>query len=153
MIRVQVLTIGRVQGSDDYLLVLREVDGERLLPITIGEFEARAIERAARGVVPARPGTHDLLAAVVQRLGGVLERAIIHDLRDETFFCQLELQGGRGLLEGDCRTSDAVALALRSDSPVYATEDVLHKAAVLPRQQVEEPAPEDADEDGSTESE
>ena len=149
MIRVQVLTIGRVQGSDDYLLVLREVDGERLLPITIGEFEARAIERAARGVTPARPGTHDLLTAVVQRLGGVLERAIIHDLRDETFFCQLELQGGRGLLEVDCRTSDAVALALRSDSPVYATEDVLRKAAVLPRQELADSTQEDADEDGT----
>ncbi len=131
---MELLQVSRLQGSEECLLVLREVDGERLLPITIGEFEAKAIARAANHVAQARPSTHDLLAAVVLRLRAKLERVVIHDLRDETFFCQLELTGERGLLEVDCRTSDAVALALRLESPVFATEEVIKKAAVLPRQ-------------------
>jgi bifunctional DNase/RNase len=116
--------------------VLSEQDGERLLPITVGEFEAKAIVRAANRIPQARPSTHDLLAAVVSRLRARLERVVIHDLRDETFFCQLELVGEVGLLEVDCRTSDAVALALRLDSPIYAMPEVLAKAGVLPRQRV-----------------
>ena len=134
MIRMELLQVSRLQGSEECLLVLREVDGERLLPITIGEFEAKAIARAANHVPQPRPSTHDLLATVVLRLRAKLDRVVIHDLRDETFFCQLELTGERGLLEIDCRTSDAVALAMRLESPVFATEDVIKKAAVLPRQ-------------------
>lgn len=134
MIRLEVLQVSRLQGSDECLLVLRERDGERLLPITIGQFEAHAIAQAAHRVTTARPLTHDLLAMVVSRLRATLERVVIHDLRDETFYCQLELSGERGLLEIDCRTSDAVALALRTDSPIFATEEVVKGAAVPPRQ-------------------
>jgi bifunctional DNase/RNase len=133
LVRLKVLQVSKLQGSDECLLVLGEQDGDRLLPITIGEFEARAIVRAANHIPQPRPSTHDLLATVVSRLRARLERVVIHDLRDETFFCQLELVGDRGLLEVDCRTSDAVALALRLDSPIYATQEVLDKAAVLPR--------------------
>ncbi len=130
---MEVLSVSKYKGSDDYVLILRERGGERLLPIVIGEPEAHAIARAANGIVQPRPSTHDLLATVVHRLGARLERILIHDLRDETFFCQLELVGDRGLLEIDCRTSDAVALALRTSSPVFATEEILSQAAVLPR--------------------
>lgn len=132
MIQLDVLSVSKYQGSEDYVLVLREHDGQRLLPIVIGEPEAHAIARAANGMFPARPATHDLLAGVIGRLGARLERILIHDLRDETFFCQLELKGERGLLEIDCRTSDGVAVALRTSSPIFATEEVVGQAAVLP---------------------
>lgn len=132
MIQLDVLSVSKYQGSDDYVLVLREHDGQRLLPIVIGEPEAHAIARAANGLLAARPSTHDLLASVIGRLGAQLERILIHDLRNETFFCQLELKGERGLLEIDCRTSDAVAVALRTTSPIFATEEVIGQAAVMP---------------------
>jgi bifunctional DNase/RNase len=137
VVRLDVLQVSKLQGSEECLLVLREHGGERLLPITIGQFEAHAIAQAANRVAGLRPSTHDLLAVVVGRLRAALERVVIHDLRDETFYCQLELRGDRGLLEIDCRTSDAVALALRTDSPVFATEEVLARAAVLPRQRAD----------------
>ena len=132
MVQLDVLSVTKYQSTEDYVLVLREHDGKRLLPIVIGEPEAHAIARAANGVYPSRPSTHDLLASVIQRLGARLERILIHDLRDETFFCQLELMGEHGLLEIDCRTSDAVAVALRTTSPIYATDEVVVQAAVLP---------------------
>jgi len=134
MVRMEILHISALQENRDYLLVLRERDGRRLLPITIGGVEARAIAHAAHGEPVRRPSTHDLLATVIGRLGGRLARVVIHDLREETFYCQLELDGDRGVLEVDCRTSDAVALAVRTDSPIFATEEVLDRAAVLPRQ-------------------
>ena len=133
MIRLDVLQVSRLQGGDECLLVLRERGGERLLPITIGPYEAHAIAAARVQAAGARPSTHDLLATVVRRLRATLQRVLIHDLRDETFFCQLELSTDHGLLEIDCRMSDAVALALRTDSAIFATEEVVAEAAVLPR--------------------
>jgi bifunctional DNase/RNase len=133
VIRLDVLQVSRLQGTDECLLVLRERDGERLLPITIGPYEAHAIAAAHARAAGSRPLTHDLLAAVIGRLRASLQRVLIHDLRDDTFYCQLELSGDHGLLEIDCRTSDAVALALRTESPIFATEEVLERAAVLPR--------------------
>lgn len=132
VIQLDVLSVSKYNASEDYVLILREHDGQRLLPIVIGEPEAHAIARAANGLYQARPSTHDLLASVISRLGAHLERIVIHDLRDETFFCQLELKGERGLLEIDCRTSDGVAVALRTTSPIFATEEVFGQAAVLP---------------------
>lgn len=134
MVRMELLHVSALEDSRDYLLVLREQGGRRLLPITIGGVEARAIAHAANGEHALRPSTHDLLVAVIGRLGASLARVVIHDLRSETFYCQLELDGERGVLEVDCRTSDAVALAVRTESPIFATEDLLGRAAVLPRQ-------------------
>lgn len=144
MIRMNVLSVGKLQGGDEHLLVLREHDGERLLPITIGRYEAQAILRAVNGSHPSRPSAHDLMASVVGRLGGTLARVVIHDLRDDTFFSQLELTGERGLLEVDCRTSDAVALAVRLESPIFAEEEVLTRAGVLPRPKVAQQNDEEA---------
>jgi len=133
MVRMEFHDISEGRNTEEYLLILREHGGERLLPVSIGSYEARAIARASHHEASLRPSTHDLLSAVIARLGGTLVAAVIHDLRAETFYCQLELQGERGLLEVDCRTSDAVALALRTDSPIFATEDVLAQAAVVPK--------------------
>lgn len=133
MIPLDVLTVGKLQGSDEYFVILREHDGDRLLPIHIGPFEALAISRGMTGGPQPRPFTHDLLGAVIGRLGAKLERVLVHDLRDDTFFSQLELGTDRGLLEVDCRTSDAVALAVRMRSPIFATEEVVARAAVLPQ--------------------
>jgi bifunctional DNase/RNase len=139
---MEVASVGKLQDGEDHLLVLREQDGERLLPITIGRYEAHAILRATGRAPAGRPGAHDLLASVIARLGGTLERVLIHDLREDTFFSQLELVGEHGLMEVDCRTSDAVALAVRLEAPIFATREVVERAAVLPRHRAAE-APED----------
>jgi bifunctional DNase/RNase len=139
MIPMDVLTVGKLQGSDEYFVILQEHDGDRLVPIHIGPFEAIAISRGIAGGPQPRPFTHDLMASVIGRLGGTLERVLVHDLRDDTFFSQLELETSRGLLEVDCRTSDAIALAVRVHSPIYATEEVVNRAAVLPRPQEQDP--------------
>jgi len=132
MVRMQVLSVGQVQGSQEHLLILREADGQRLLPMTIGVFEATAIAVAAEGIQVQRPMTHDLLATVIGRMQGSLSRVVIHDLRDDTFICQLEIGTERGVIEVDCRSTDAVALALRVQAPIFATEEVLSQAGVIP---------------------
>jgi bifunctional DNase/RNase len=131
MVQMQVFSVGQVQNSQEHLLILREQDGQRLLPISIGLYEATAIAVGAESIHMPRPMTHDLLAAVISRMQGSLARVVIHDLRDETFICQLEIVTEKGVIEVDCRPSDAVAVALRTESPIFVTEEVLAQAAVV----------------------
>lgn len=131
MVQMQLVSVGMVGGSDDHLMVLREADGNRLLVISIGVMEATAIAVAVEGIEAPRPMTHDLLAHVIRRLGGELTRVIIHDLRNETFIGQLDLNTERGVIEVDCRPSDAVALAVRMQAPIFVTEGVLEAAAIV----------------------
>lgn len=131
MVQMQLVSVGMVGGSDDHLMVLREVDGNRLLVISIGVMEATAIAVAVEGIEAPRPMTHDLLSHVIRRLGGELMRVIIHDLRNETFIGQLDLRTEKGVIEVDCRPSDAVALAVRLQAPIFVTEGVLEAAAIV----------------------
>lgn len=131
MVQMQVFSVGQVQNSQEHLLVLREQDGQRLLPISIGLYEATAIAVGAESIHMPRPMTHDLAVTIIARLQGSLARVVIHDLREETFICQLEILTEKGMIEVDCRPSDAVALALRTESPIFVTEEVLAQAAVL----------------------
>lgn len=142
MVQMQVLSVGQVQNSQEHLLVLQEKDGQRLLPISIGLYEATAIAVGAESIHMPRPMTHDLLSTVINRLQGSLTRVVIHDLRDETFICQLEILTEKGIIEVDCRPSDAVAIALRADSPVFVTEEVLAQAAVVADRTPRESRPE-----------
>jgi len=130
MVQMQLVSVGTVGGTDDHLMVLKEVHGSRILVVSIGIMEATAIAVALEGIEAPRPMTHDLLASVIRRLGAELERIIIHDLRNETFIGQLDLRTEKGVLEIDCRPSDAVALAVRLGAPIYVTEGVLEAAAI-----------------------
>lgn len=113
------------------VVVLREVDGEhRLLPIFIGQPEATAIAFALDGVVTQRPMTHDLMRDLVGELGAVVERVLITHLEEGTFFAELHLQAGGRAVRVSSRPSDAMALALRVDCPIYATEDLLAEAGL-----------------------
>jgi len=99
---------------------------EHLLPIWIGEAEANAIATELLGILPPRPMTHDLIKNVIVSLGGKVERVIITDLRDNTFYATIELGMENGeVLALDSRPSDALALALRSDAPIFVDEKVL----------------------------
>ena len=113
------------------VLVLREIDGERLLPIFIGQPEATAIAFALDGVVTPRPMTHDLLCDVIEGLGGVLSAVEITHVNDGTFFAELVIATGGGEGRISARPSDAVALALRVDCPILVAEAVVDDAGVL----------------------
>ncbi len=114
------------------VVMLREHDGERgrVLPILIGGPEAAAIHAALEGLVPPRPLTHDLLVIVLQTLGATLEKVIITEVRDHTFYAELHLITDKGSSVISCRPSDAIAVAVRTGSPIFAAEDLLDEAAV-----------------------
>ena len=113
------------------MVVLREQEGRhRLLPIMIGSPEASAIHNALEGVVPQRPLTHDLMVNVVAALGAELESVIVTEVRDHTFFAELHLRTNGGPKVISSRPSDALALAVRTGTPIYADETLLDEAAL-----------------------
>ena len=122
--------------SNQPIVLLREVDGDRFLPIWIGAVEATAIAFAQQGVVPARPLTHDLMRDVVSALDHRLEAVRITELRDGVFYAVLAFDGGT---EVSARPSDAIALALRTGTPIYGAEEVLDEAGIpVPEEEEDE---------------
>ena len=112
------------------ILLLRERDGSRYLPIWIGTSEATAIALAMEGVVPQRPLTHDLLKLIMDDLGATVDRVVVTQLDSGTFFADLVLSGGNGESTVSARPSDAIALATRTGSPVFAERALLEEAGV-----------------------
>jgi bifunctional DNase/RNase len=114
-------------------MVLREIGGDhRLLSIFIGGVEMHAIQLAVEGHEPPRPMTHDLFRDVVEVLGAVLERVVVTDLQDNTFFAELHLTAAGQTQRVSARPSDAVALAVRAGCRIFVEESVLDEAATLP---------------------
>lgn len=111
--------------QDQQIIVLKEVDGERHFPIVIGSSEAMAIDRRLKGIPTPRPLTHDLLASVIEHLGGTLERIEINHLQDHTFFAQIDIRHDGQVIEVDSRPSDAIALGIANSVPIYVAEQVL----------------------------
>jgi bifunctional DNase/RNase len=148
---VDVVGVRVEMPTNQPIVLLRERDGERYLPIWIGAVEATAIAYAQQGVEPARPLTHDLLADVVAGLGHELVEVRITDLADGVFFAELVFDGGRTI---SARPSDAIALALRVDAPVVAAPEVLDEAGIaLPDDEDSELVDELADGDSGPPSE
>jgi hypothetical protein len=116
------------ETADHQIIVLKEVEGERMFPIVIGIFEAMAIDRRVKNVKPPRPLTHDLLNSLIASLGAALEKVVINDLHDNTFFAKLILKQGGREIEVDARPSDAIALAAQENTPIYVEESVLEEA-------------------------
>jgi bifunctional DNase/RNase len=110
------------------IVVLREIEGERVLPIWVGVFEANAIELQMENVQTPRPMTHDLLKTVIGELGGRVERVVVCSLKDNTFYATLHVASARGPLTVDARPSDAIALALRSGARIFVDEAVIREA-------------------------
>jgi uncharacterized protein len=122
--------------SNQPIVLLKEVTGDRYLPIWIGAVEATAIAFAQQGVVPARPLTHDLLRDVVAAMGQELSAVRITELRDGVFYAELVFGSG---VEVSARPSDAIALALRTGSPIYGADEVLAEAGIsIPDEQEDE---------------
>jgi len=114
--------------DEHQVIVLREVDGERSFPIVIGLFEATSIDRRVKGMIAPRPLTHDLIAGVVEQMGGELQDIVISDLKEHTYFAKLRVRHEGELIEVDCRPSDAIAVAVTAKVPIYVSEEVLGEA-------------------------
>jgi len=114
---------------DQQVIMLREVDGERSFPIVIGIFEATSIDRRVKGIQSPRPLTHDLLASVIDNLGGDLQDIFISELSEHTYFAKLRIRKDGEIIEVDCRPSDAIALAVTAKVPIFVAEDVIEEAA------------------------
>jgi bifunctional DNase/RNase len=113
------------------ILLLREHDGDRYLPIWINTPEATAIALAHDGIRPERPLTHDLVASLIEELGAKVNEVIVTELRGGTFYADLRLQVGDDIHTISSRPSDAVAIAVRTDAPVFASRELLDQAGVL----------------------
>ena len=111
------------------IIVLRDASGESVLPIWVGIFEANAIAVMLEKIVSPRPMTHDLLRSTIETLRARVDRVVITDLRDNTFFALIHLLRGDERLSVDARPSDAMALALRANAPIFVEDAVLEKSS------------------------
>ena len=110
---------------EQQVILLKEVEGDRNFHIMIGIFEATSIDRRVKGTPSPRPLTHDLVASVIDNLGGELRDIYISELRDHPYYAKLRIRLSGELIEVDCRPSDAIALAVTAKVPIYVAEDVL----------------------------
>ena len=113
------------------IVLLREADGERFLPIWIGTSEAQAIALALQGVVTPRPMTHDLLKNILEEMAVTVNSIVITELREGTFYAAINMQRNGSSYEVSSRPSDAIALAVRLGCKIFANEDVLAEASIL----------------------
>ena len=123
-IRVSLVTQHRV-------VILKEVDGERHLPIWIGSYEAEAIAMELQGITASRPLPYDLMRSIIDDMGGAVERIAVTDLSDDVFYARIVLRQNGREVEIDSRPSDAIALAVRSRVPILVEESVMEKAGVM----------------------
>ena len=111
------------------IIILKDVNGEAMLPIWVGAFEANAIAVEIEKLAAQRPMTHDLVKNIIWELGASVRRVVITDLIDNTFFAVIEMSREGKLLTVDSRPSDAIALALRVDCPIYVNDEVIKNSS------------------------
>lgn len=154
MVEVTIDSIRVSLMSQHRVVVLKEAESERYLTIFIGPCEADAIsihlQHLQGAPKPQRPLTHDLLKSVIENLNGELQRIIINDLREEIYYAELIVDVDGHEIRIDTRPSDAIALAVRADAPIFVEEDVMQRAATTPEEEIdeveEEPPAEEGDE-------
>ena len=132
MIQVELAKIIIDEKRQDQIVVLKEKNGDRQIPIVIGFMEASSIKMKISGIEVPRPMTHDLLVSVMDALDGRLERLLLDKLVSNTFHAKLEVRDHNGKLKLiDARPSDGIALAVRLKVPIYVDDDVIEKASLL----------------------
>lgn len=132
MIEVKIAGIQINLMSQYRVVLLKEVDGDRYLPIWIGPYEAEAINLELQNVETPRPLTHDLLKNVIEALGGEVLYVLVADLRDNTFYARILIEVDGRTVEVDARPSDSIALAVRVKAPLYVAEAVMDEAGIVP---------------------
>ena len=125
--------------NQQQIVILKTEDSDRFLPIWIGPFEAQAIAVKLHDLWLPRPMTHDLMSSVIADLGARVERIVVTDIADGTFYARVLLIADGKSLEVDSRPSDAIALALRVDAPIYVEDSVLDEASIDSRVELEDP--------------
>jgi bifunctional DNase/RNase len=131
MIELNLVGVRVEVPSQQPIVLLRETSGERYLPIWIGAVEATAIAFAQQGVVTPRPMTHDLLKDILEEIGVHVERIVITELREGTYYATIQMSRNGSRYEVSSRPSDAIALAVRVNVPIFANEDVLTEASIV----------------------
>src|SRR5215210_8932981 len=113
-------------SSGTPIIILKDINSDTMLPIWVGAYEANAIALEIEKIAPQRPMTHDLLRNLIIQMGALVERVAVTELKDNTFFAEIQMRDGSGnILLLDARPSDAIALALRADCPIFVDEDVI----------------------------
>ncbi len=142
-IKLEILGLSSSQSqTGSFALVLGETEGNRRLPIIIGMFEAQAIAIEIEKIVPNRPMTHDLFKSFANNFHFTVEEIIISDLKEGVFFGKIVCSDGLKKTEIDARPSDAIAIGLRFDSPIYTYENILAEAGIVLTDEAEEEKPE-----------
>ena len=137
MIKVTIDSVRASLLSQHRVVVLKEEGLERYLAIWIGPYEADAITIKLQSVEVARPLTHDLLEQSVRRLGAKVSHVVVNDLHDDTFFARIVVDQDGERIELDSRPSDAIALAVRVQSPIFVSESVMERAGVVPDEEID----------------
>jgi len=119
------------EKRQEQIIVLKEKEGKRILPIVIGILEATAIKMEVGGINPPRPLTHDLLKNVIAELGASLDKIVVDKLENNTFHAKLYLAVDGKIKQVDARPSDSVALAIRAKAPIFVEEEVLNKSDIF----------------------
>ena len=138
MIEVVIDSIRISLVSQHRIVVLKEIDSERRLPIWIGPCEADAITIELQDVKIARPVTHDLLKEMVTEMGGTISHVLIKALSEGVFYASIFIDRNENMLEVDCRSSDAIALAVRAICPIFIDPEVMFEAGIFPELGIEE---------------
>ena len=141
MIEMSVYSVLYSLLSRHRMVLLKEAQGERFLPIWIGQYESEAIAMHLQGTVVPRPLTHDLLANSIAEFGGAIQYIIVSDLVNNTFYARIAVDIGGNTHMIDSRPSDAIALAVRVSVPIYASQDVLQEAGIVPSPDIHDIAP------------
>jgi uncharacterized protein len=152
LVEMQIESVRVHMLSNRHVVILKDNEGDRYLPIWIGAWEASAIAMRLQGLAAERPLTHDLFAAALDRLGVRVERVVISELTDETYHARIHLERDGVQVEVDARPSDALALAVRAEVQIFAADDVLAQAA-LAADPDEEVGEDEGDEDAEGEGE
>ena len=137
MIQVTVDSVRASLLSQHRVVVLKEEGMERYLAIWIGPYEADAITIKLQGVEIARPLTHDLLKQSIDKLGAKVSHILVNDLHDDTFYARVVMDRDGERIELDSRPSDAIALAVRTQSPIFVSESVMERAGVVPEEEID----------------
>jgi bifunctional DNase/RNase len=115
------------EGSDQQVIVLKEQNGSRSFPIVIGIVEIFAIDRRLKGIAAPRPMTHDLIQNIISGMGGRIQKIVVNDLKNHTFYACISIEIDGRLVEIDARPSDAIAIGVATNAPLYVAEHVLEK--------------------------
>lgn len=143
LVRAKVERVTLDTATSRFVVILKDEKQNRWLPIVVGSTEAQAIALQLENIAPPRPLTHDLIRNLLEMLDVTIERVLVNDLRDNTYFALITMSGNGRSKEIDARPSDAIAIALRMNAPIFVAEEVMRKAAIIDGQ----PPSEDADDE------